>query len=91
MTAIFFINLFAEDRVTKKFKQAGCDPFPEVDLERAVLVTGISRSDIVEALWYGQLRGRRIGSNDWMIRVIDLWKFAVSFESTRLKNKKIRH
>jgi len=79
----------AENNVAKKFAEAGVVPFPEVDLGKASFVSGIPEKRILYALRNAKLRGRRVGDKH-MIRVIDLWDFAVFLESARLIRKNHR-
>ena len=78
-----------ENNVAKKFAVAGVVPFPEVDLGKASFITGISERRILYALRHRKLRGRRVGDKH-LIRIIDLWDFAVSFETKKLLNKNHR-
>ncbi len=79
----------AENNVGKKFKDAGVVPFPEVDLERAAFASGIPEKRILKALRSAELPGRRVGAKH-LIRIIDLWHFAVSLESEKLLSKNRR-
>ena len=74
--------------VAKKFEKSGIVPFPEVDLEKAAEIVGCSPALLLSAGGSWQLRARN-GRGGHLIRIIDLWYFAVSKESGKiLKNRR---
>lgn len=83
------VGVNAENNVAKKFKDAGVVPFPEVDLARASFATGIPEKRILRALRSMELPGRRVGDRH-LIRIVDLWHFAVSLESEKVLSKNHR-
>jgi len=82
------IGVVAESRVAKKFEKSGIVPFPEVDLEKAAEIVGCSPALLLSAVRSWQLRARNVRGVH-LIRIIDLWYFAVSKESGKiLKNRR---
>ena len=73
----------AENEVARRFATGGVVPFPEVDLGKAAFISGVPAKRILRALRTRKLAGRRVGDKH-LIRVVDLWYFAVSLETKKL-------
>ena len=82
-------GVLAGNKVAERFRRWGIVPFPEVELSDAVRITGIPRSIILKALRTRKLCGRRVYEAH-MIRIVDLWHFAVSLESEKILKKNRR-
>ena len=82
----YWIGIKAENEVARRFATGGVAPFPEVDLGKAAFLSGIPKSRILNALRWRKLAGRRVGDK-YLVRVVDLWHFAVSLETEKLYKK----
>lgn len=80
------IGVKAENEIARRFAIGGVVPFPEVDLGKAAFISGIPAKRILNALQTRKLKGRRVGDKH-LIRVVDLWDFAVLLETKKFYKK----
>lgn len=82
----FAATVTAENNVGQRFATGGVEPFPEVDLGKASFISGVPEKRILLALRNRKLAGRRVGDRH-LIKVADLWHFAVSLEKEKILRK----
>jgi len=83
------VAVTAENNIRQKFSTGGVAPFPEVDLGKAAFISGVPAERILSALTKKKLSGRRVGDK-YLVKVVDLWHFAVSLETRKLLRKNHR-
>lgn len=83
------VSVTAENNISQKFSTGGVVPFPEVDLGKAAFISGVPAERILLALTKKKLSGRRVGDK-YLIKVVNLWHFAVSLETKKLLRKSPR-
>lgn len=82
----YWVGVKAEKEIARRFATGGVAPFPEVDLGKAAFLSGIPKSRILNALRWKKLNSRKVGDKH-LIRVVDLWYFAVLLETKKLQSK----